>query len=173
MAGTLDAIIKLLPTAINAAGTIFGAVKAGKERKKQEGVLDTQERDNQDIFNKNYYADYLNRKDVGNALATVRDNLRMSNSTAQNGAAVLGSTQESIAAEKANNAKSMTDAISGLSAAGEQYKDSILNNYTAQKNNLANLRMGLYDKRAESAENVASSATQALVGSLTDLLGKL
>ncbi|MDR2914948.1 MAG: hypothetical protein LBV74_08980, partial [Tannerella sp.] len=53
-------------------GGIFGGIKAGKARKKAQNAMDQEARDNTALFNREYYADSMNRSDNQALLRNLR-----------------------------------------------------------------------------------------------------
>lgn len=151
------------------AGTITGAVQAGKQRKMMQAFLDKQTAENNAWYDQNYYGDYTQREDIQALMKNLRENMKRENTRTQSTAAVTGATPEMTTAVKENTNKVITDTYSRIGAMGQAYKDSIVDKYMAQKNSLAGQQMGMYDRRAQGAENLMSNSISGALSGLGTL----
>lgn len=138
-------------------GSIFGGISASKAMKKVQKNLENQQRENQDWYDRMYNEDATQRADAQRILAITEQNIRNRNRQAAGTAAVMGGTDESVAATKAANASAMADAASQIAIAGDQRKDSIEQQYMATK-------ASLNDKLNEMEKQKANAISQAVQG---------
>lgn len=138
-------------------GSIFGGISASKAMKKVQKNLENQQRENQDWYDRRYNEDATQRADAQRILAITEQNIRNRNRQAAGTAAVMGGTDESVAATKAANASAMADATSQIAIAGDQRKDSIEQQYMATK-------ASLNDKLNEMEKQKANAISQAVQG---------
>lgn len=138
-------------------GSIFGGISASKAMKKVQKNLENQQRENQDWYDIRYNEDATQRADAQRILAITEQNIRNRNRQAAGTAAVMGGTDESVAATKAANASAMADAASQIAIAGDQRKDSIEQQYMATK-------ASLNDKLNEMEKQKANAISQAVQG---------
>ena len=138
-------------------GSIFGGISASKAMKKVQKNLENQQRENQDWYDRRYNEDATQRADAQRILAITEQNIRNRNRQAAGTAAVMGGTDESVAATKAANASAMADAASQIAIAGDQRKDSIEQQYMATK-------ASLNDKLNEMEKQKANAISQAVQG---------
>ena len=97
-------MLGLIGGGLGLANSMFGGIKAAKERKRQDRIIREAKQRNEDFFNSEYYQNYMDRSDVQAAMKRVRDTMRKSNRTAAASAAVTGATPEAVVAQKqANN----------------------------------------------------------------------
>ena len=129
-------MIGIIGAAAGAASSIFGSLGKNKALKKQIAAINEQKADNQAWFNQRYNEDATQRADAQRILSMTMDSIRNRNRQAAGTAAVMGGTNESVAASKAANAQAMADAASQIAAAGAARKDRIENQYLARKNEL-------------------------------------
>ena len=125
--------------------------------KKVQKNLENQQRENQDWYDRRYNEDATQRADAQRILAITEQNIRNRNRQAAGTAAVMGGTDESVAATKAANASAMADAASQIAIAGDQRKDSIEQQYMATK-------ASLNDKLNEMEKQKANAISQAVQG---------
>lgn len=147
----------LIGGALKLGGSIFGGISASKAMKKVQKNLENQQRENQDWYDRMYNEDATQRADAQRILAITEQNIRNRNRQAAGTAAVMGGTDESVAATKAANASAMADAASQIAIAGDQRKDSIEQQYMATK-------ASLNDKLNEMEKQKANAISQAVQG---------
>lgn len=138
--------------AAGAAGNIFGGISKNRMLKKQMAMIKEQQKANQDWFDRRYNEDATQRADAQAMLTQTAEAFKERNRQAAGSAAVMGGTEESVAATKAANAKAMADATSSIVRAGEQRKDSIEQQYLArndayneQLRQLQGQKQGIFD----------------------------
>lgn len=124
--------------ALGAAGSVLGGISKNNMLKKQIAMINEQKRENQDWYDRRYNEDATQRADAQAMLTQTREEFRNRNRSAAGSAAVMGGTDESIAAVRAENAKAMADATSSIVQAGEHRKDGIEQHYMAKNDALNN-----------------------------------
>lgn len=112
-------------------------------------------------YDRNYNADSTQRSDAQKVLNYTTERIKQLNKAAAGTAAVMGSTDESVAAEKAANASSMAEAASKVAAAGASRKDSIDATYLQGMENIAGQRLAQQDKMSDIEKNRASQIAKA------------
>ena len=75
-------MLGLIGGGLGLANSMFGGIKAAKERKRQDRIILEAKQRNEDFFNSEYYQNYMDRSDVQAAMKRVRDTMRKSNQTA-------------------------------------------------------------------------------------------
>lgn len=164
------------------AAGIFGGVKAGKMRKKQNKLLDNYEADAASTFNKEYNADYLQRSDNQAALREQQNAMKQQNQVAENTSVVTGATPEALAMQKQNNMRSLGDTVSQIARNASAYKTNILNNYQNQKRDIMDQRNQMLGQQAQNYSNLAMNGANTFMnsfntegggGGLGDLIGKI
>lgn len=143
-------------------GSIFGGISASKAMKRVKKNLENQQRENQDWYDRRYNEDATQRADAQRILAITERNIRDRNRQAAGTAAVMGGTDESVAATKAANASAMADAVSQIAVAGDRRKDSIEQQYQ-ERDAQINDKLNELDKQkagaiSQAVRGVASSA---------------
>ena len=144
------------------AGSIFGGISASKAMKKVKNNLQDQKRTNQDWYDQRYNEDATQRADAQAILAKTEEAIKARNRAASGAAAVMGGTEESVAATKAANAQAMAEAASTIAVNGERRKDSIEAQYQqrdAQLNDtLNNMEVNKAQAISQAIGGVASAA---------------
>lgn len=115
---------------------IFGGISKNKMLKQQMKMVNEQKRENQDWYDSRYNEDATQRADAQRILAITEQNIRNRNRQAAGTAAVMGGTDESVAATKAANAQAMADAASQIAVAGDRRKDQIEGQYRERQHQL-------------------------------------
>lgn len=147
--------------ALGIGGSIFGGISASKAMKKVRRNLQKQMQENQDWYDRRYNEDATQRADAQRILTITNDSIRQRNQAAAGAQAVMGGTEESVAAAKAANNQALADATSQIVVNGEHRKDQIEGQYTQTKadlnNRLNNLEIGKANNVAQAVKGVASA----------------
>lgn len=153
---------------VGAAASIYGGVKASQAMKKIKANLEQQRKDNQNWYDRRYNEDATQRADAQRILTQTEEAFRNRNRQAQGTAAVMGGTEESVAATKEANAQAMADAASQIDVAGEARKDNIEQQYMSTDRNI---QSQLNDLERQKAQNVQQAANE--VASAASKIGGL
>ena len=159
----------LISGGLKIAGSIFGGIKASQAMKKVQKNLEQQQKENQDWYDRRYNEDATQRADAQRMLTMTNELIKQRNKSAAGTQAVMGGTEESVAATKAANAQSMADTASQIAVAGAQRKDNIENQYLDKK---ATINKQLNDLQQQKANNIinavngVSSAASGIAGAL-------
>lgn len=155
----------LIGAGLGAVGAIFGGIKASQAMRQAARTIDKQQRENEDWYNRRYNEDATQRADAQRVLSMTEERLKQRNKAAAGRAAVMGTTDEGVAAEKAANAQVMADAAGQVAAGAEARKDAIEQQYQARKNELDAQKMQLRQQQAQAI----SQATQGVTSVLGDM----
>ncbi len=120
--------------AIIGAATQVGSMTASsilqkKQARQRERDLDKQREESRRWFDLQYNQDPLQRADSQRLLNKTMEAIRDRNREAEATKAVVGGTDESVAATKAANAKALSDTMGSIAAANEQRKENAVNTY--------------------------------------------
>lgn len=155
----------LIGAGIGAAGAIFGGIKASQAMRQVAQTIDKQQRENQDWYNRRYNEDATQRADAQRVLSMTEERIKQRNKAAAGRAAVMGTTDEGVAAEKAANTQVLADATSQVAASSEAKRDAIEQQYQARKNELDAQKMQLRQQQAQGI----SQATQGITSVAGDM----
>lgn len=143
--------------ALAVGGSIFGGISASKAMKKAKQNLDNRIKENEDWYNRRYNGDATQRADAQRVLTAMNERIRERNQAAAGAQAVMGGSEESVAATKAANNEAMAEATSQIAANGERRKDSVEAQYLSAK-------QGLEDERNNMEIAKAQNTAQAVQG---------
>ncbi len=142
-------------------GTIFGGISASKAMKKVKKNIEEQQRKNQDLYDRRYNEDATQRADAQRILTITQENIRQRNQQAAGTQAVMGGTEESVAAAKAANNEALADAASQIAVNGERRKDQIESQYQATdaqlQSQLNNLEINKANAISQAVQGVANA----------------
>lgn len=147
--------------ALGVGGAIFGGISASKAMKKVKRNLQQQQRENQSWYDRRYNEDATQRADAQRILTMTNENIRQRNRASAGTQAVMGGTEDAVAAAKAANNEALADATSQIAAAGERRKDAIEQQYLATKQNLNNQLNGMQQAKAAGVQQAALGMAQA------------
>lgn len=154
----------LIGAGLGAASSIIGGIKARNAAAEAKRMLEQQKADNQAWYDRRYNEDATQRADAQRMLTMTMDRIKQRNRAAAGTAAVMGSSPEAVAAEKAVNAQALADTASQIAAAGAARKDQVENQYLTQKNSLTQQQIANQNQQAANIAQATSAASQALAG---------
>lgn len=146
--------------ALSAVSSLVGASQAKKQAKKAEAQLEQQKKQNEDWYNRRYNEDYTQTAEAQRALTLAREEAQRQLAAARGRQAVMGGTEESVAATQEAVNRGLADTMSGIAAQGTARKDAIENTYLGKRDNIAQQYMNLYNGRANAVSQAASNASQ-------------
>lgn len=147
---------------LGAAGSIFGGISASKAMKRIKRNLEEQKRENQAWFDRRYNENATQRADAQQAISLMREEMKKRSQAAAGAQAVMGGTEESVAAAKAANNQALADATAQIAVNGERRKDAVEQQYQqrdAQLDDaLNNLEVGKAQAIGQAVQGVAQAA---------------
>lgn len=151
----------LIGGAMKIGGSIFGGIKASQAMKQVENNLNDRMRENQEWYDRRYNEDATQRADAQRMLAMTMDAIRDRSMDAKGTQAVMGGTEESMAATKAANAKALADTAAEIAVAGANRKDQIESQYMAKKDSLNDKLNNLQTQKANNIVNAVNGVSSA------------
>ncbi len=147
--------------ALGIGASIFGGVSASKAMKKVKKNLEGQMQENQNWYDRRYNEDATQRADAQRILTMTQESIRNRNQQAAGAQAVMGGTEESVAAAKAANNQALADATSQIAVNGERRKDQIESQYMQTKSDLNEKLNNLEQARAQNTAQAVQGVAQA------------
>ena len=147
--------------ALGIGGAIFGGISASKAMKKAKRNIENQMRENQNWYDRRYNEDATQRADAQRVLTMTNDTIRQRNQAAAGTQAVMGGTEESVAAAKAANNQALADATSQIAVNGERRKDQIESQYMSTKAELNEKLNALEQAKAGAVSQAVQGVAQA------------
>lgn len=141
--------------------SIFGGISASKAMKKVKRNIEGQMKDNQNWYDRRYNEDATQRADAQRILTMTNENIRQRNQQAAGAQAVMGGTEESVAAAKAANNQALADATSQIAVNGERRKDQIESQYLQTKADLNDKLNNLEQEKAQAVSQAVQGVAQA------------
>lgn len=142
---------------MQAAGAIVGGIAASKAQNKIMKNIKAQQQKNQEWYDQRYNEDATQRADAQRLLTMTEESIRKRNKQAAGSAAVMGGTDESVAAEKAANNEALADATSQIAAQADARKDQIESTYMQRD---AELNNQINQAQAAKGKAIADAAQQ-------------
>lgn len=147
--------------ALGIGASIFGGISASKAMKKVKKNLEGQMKENQDWYDRRYNEDATQRADAQRILTMTNENIRQRNKAAAGAQAVMGGSEESVAAAKAANNQALADATSQIAVNGERRKDQIESQYMQTKQELNDKLNNLEQAKAQNTAQAVQGVAQA------------
>lgn len=154
----------LVGAGLSAVGSIFGGISASKAMKKVKNNLENQKRENQDWYDRRYNEDATQRADAQRILSKTEESIRNRNRQAAGSAAVMGGTEESVAAAKAANNAALADAAATIAANADARKDQIEAQYQQKKAQVDDALNNLEINKAQAISSAVQGVAQAGAG---------
>jgi len=149
--------------ALKLGSSIAGGVTASKAIKRMKKSVEAQRQKNQNWYDRRYNEDATQRADAQRILTMTEESIRQRNRQASGSAAVMGGTDESVAAAKAANNQALADAASSIAAQADSRKDNIeaayLQNDNAFNEQLNQLEMDRVSAISEAVQGAAESGS--------------
>lgn len=153
--------MEFIGSAIGAAGSIFGGISASKAMKRAKKNVEAQRQKNQDWYDRRYNEDATQRADAQRILTQTEESIKQRNKQAAGSAAVMGGTDESVAAAKAANNQALADATSQIAANAEARKDNIEATYMTNDNAFVEQLNQLEQGKAQAIGQAVQGVTNA------------
>lgn len=150
--------------ALGAVGSIFGGISASKAMKKVKKNLQAQKQANQDWYDRRYNEDATQRADAQRILTMTEEAIRNRNRQAAGAQAVMGGTEESVAAAKAANNQALADATSQIAVNDEARKDQIEQTYQQRDAQINDALNNLEINKAQAISSAVKGVAQAGAG---------
>lgn len=147
--------------ALGIGASIFGGISASKAMKKVKRNIEGQMKDNQNWYDRRYNEDATQRADAQRILTMTQESIRNRNRQAAGAQAVMGGTEESVAAAKAANNQVLADATSQIAVNGERRKDQIESQYMQTKADLNEKLNNLEQAKAGAISQAVQGVAQA------------
>ena len=150
--------------ALGIGGAIFGGISASKAMKQVKKNIEGQMKDNQNWYDRRYNEDATQRADAQRILTITNENIKQRNQQAAGAQAVMGGTEESVAAAKAANNQALADATSQIAVNGERRKDQIESQYMQTNADLNDKLNNLEQAKAQAVSQAVQGVAQAGAG---------
>ncbi len=154
----------LVGAGLSAVGSIFGGISASKAMKKVKKNLQAQKQANQDWYDRRYNEDATQRADAQRILTKTEESIRNRNQQAAGAQAVMGGTEESVAAAKAANNQALADATSQIAVNAEARKDQIEQTYQQKDAQINDALNNIEMKKAQAISTAVQGVSQAGAG---------
>lgn len=152
----------LVGAAAGIGGAIFGGISASKAMKKVKKNIENAKAENESWYTRRYNEDATQRADAQRILTQTQDSMRQRNRAAEGAQAVMGGTDESVAAAKAANNAALAEATSQIAVAGERRKDAVEQQYQQQDaqldSQLNNMEINKANAIAQAVQSVSIAA---------------
>ena len=149
---------------LSAVGSIFGGISASKAMKKVKKNLQAQKQANQDWYDRRYNEDATQRADAQCILTKTEESIKNRNRQAAGAQAVMGGTEESVAAAKAANNQALADATSQIAVNAEARKEQIEQTYQQKDAQISDALNNLEINKAQAISSAVQGVAQAGAG---------
>lgn len=151
----------LIGAAVGAAGSIFGGISASRAMKKMKRNVEAQRKKNQDWYDRRYNEDATQRADAQRILTMTEESIKNRNKQAAGAQAVMGGTDESVAAAKAANNEALASATSQIAASADARKDAIEQQYMQKDDQYVQQLNQIEQGKAQAVSQAIQGVTSA------------
>lgn len=163
----------IIGAAISAASSIYGGIKSSQAAQEANDKVEAMKRENKAWYDRRYNEDPLQRTSAQRVLTKTQEMLRQRNKAAAGRQAVMGGTEESVAAEKARNNEALAEAASRIAAQGDAQKDAIEQQYRQTDMGMTQQQIGVERQRAQNIAQATAGVGQAAGGLASGIDGYL
>lgn len=163
-------ISALISAAASIGGKLYGDVTAKQNAQKQEDIINGLQQKNESWYQRRYNEDFTQRADAQRVLQQASEGLKNRNKAAQGRAAVMGATEEGVAAEKQRNNAAYGDALGSVAAASAASKAAVEQQYQQTNAALQQQMAGMHGQRAANASMGGAQMMQAGGQLLSEIL---
>lgn len=154
----------LVGAGLSAVGSIFGGISASKAMNKVKKNLESQKQANQNWYDRRYNEDATQRADAQRILTKTEEMIKNRNRQAAGAQAVMGGTEESVAAAKAANNQALADATSQIAVNADARKDQIEQTYQQKDAQLQDALNNMEINKAQAIGSAVQGVAQAGAG---------
>ena len=151
----------MIGTVLGIGSSILGGVLGVKAANKAQAQIKEQQRKNEEWYNRRYNEDATQRADAVSMLNKTKDFIKERNKQAEGVAAVMGTSESAVAAEKAANNKIISDVVGDIIVRGEERKDMIEQSYMDRDQNyqaqLNQMQLAKVNQIAEATKGAANA----------------
>lgn len=159
------AIIPIIAAAVSALAAGGSAIAGAKANKKNQRILNDQNRENEQMYLQEYYRGALENEGSKAYLKRLDEAMEKRNQAADNSAVATGATHENTLAAKQANNEVLSDAIAGLIEKEDTRKLQVQDRYFGNKNAIRSGQMSQNAAVANNWAGIGSGITSA-AGSL-------
>lgn len=145
----------LIGGGLKVAGSIFGGIQAARAASKQRKSAKQEMAANNNYLAKKYYEDATQRADAQAVINSMKESLASANRNQAGMNAVMGSSNEVVAAQKQAASNAIADTMQSINAAAVQQKDNLESNVRAQNAALNERIRNSYGQQAQAIQNMA------------------
>lgn len=150
-------IASIAGAVLGAAGSIVGGITSAHAKKKVRKQYRKRKKENEDWYNRRYNESATQRADAQALLTNTERIIRDRNRAAAGRQAVVGGTDEAVAATRADNSEAIANTAAQIVAANEQRKDSIEQQYLSRRDELDDKLAGLEAQRSQNISTATSN----------------
>lgn len=149
----------ILGAAGSVGSALFSGIKSARAARKAKQQVEQQKAENTAWYNRRYNEDGTQRADAQRLLRRTQEAITNRNKDAAATQAVVGGTEESVAATKKANANALSETASAINAQADARKDSVEASYRSQDSALNNQ---LNNMELQRSQNIANAGSQAI-----------
>ena len=149
----------IIGAAASIGSSLYSGIKSAQAAKKAKRQVEQQKAENAAWYNRRYNEDGTQRADAQRILRKTQEAIKNRNQQAAATQAVVGGTEESVAATKEANANALAETASAINAQADARKDTIEQSYRQTETNLNNQLNNIETQRSQ---NIAAAGSQAV-----------
>lgn len=148
----------------SALSSLLGANKSRKAARQQRKLLNQLNQDNENMFLRDYYSDFMDDPTSRSYLKRISEDLYDKNEAIESSGIATGATHENIQAQKAAANRAMSDAINNVVVNHEAKKEAAKNRYINRKDAITQGKAELAQQEAQNWSNLGSNISDSVMG---------
>ncbi len=159
----------IIGAGLGVAGSIFGGISASKAARKQARMLADEKKKNEAWYNRRYNEDSTQRADAQSALNRMREVMQERSQRSAGTAAVMGTGEEAVAAEKEAQNNALASTTANIAAQGEARKDAVESQYLQRDQDLSNQQQQVQAQKTAAISQAIGGIASAAGGMASNL----
>lgn len=159
----------IIGAGLGVAGSIFGGISASKAARKHARMLADEKKKNEAWYNRRYNEDSTQRADAQSALNRMREVMQERSQRSAGTAAVMGTGEEAVAAEKEAQNNALASTTANIAAQGEARKDAVESQYLQRDQDLSNQQQQVQAQKAAAISQAIGGIAGAAGGMASNL----
>lgn len=154
----------LLGAATSVGSSIIGGLQAAKQARKAKAEMETERQRTNNLYNNLINQDYTQTAEAQSMLTAAKEQAMDQIRAARGAQAVMGGTEESVAAAQQQANDAYASAVSKIAAQGTARKDAYINAMDSRLSDISKEYVNLYNNRAQQNTLAANEGMKAGMG---------
>ncbi|MFI3262297.1 MAG: hypothetical protein R3Y26_05255 [Rikenellaceae bacterium] len=157
----------LVGAGVSGIGSLVSGIRANKQAKNAESLINEQIEENDRWYNQNYNTDYLDTVEARSTLSTIREQNKKATDAVNNNIVSSNMSDEAKVAQASSLNKNYSNAVSSLAGYGTRRQDQITNTYNTRNDAYNNALYSISANKANAASALGDAFSAVGSGIIT------